>query len=78
MCLADYGRIKREGAASHADSCGYFPNNLPGAPGHEAFLQARMGADGVVNRPWLHWGQRDVERLHYGEQYGRNRFGLFQ
>ena len=40
LCLADYDTIRHGGNAHHRDTCYSHTNNLPGAPGHDAWLLA--------------------------------------
>ncbi|CAD6585494.1 MAG: hypothetical protein ASARMPRED_002181 [Alectoria sarmentosa] len=40
-CLADYAEIRRNGNYEHEDNCRYHSNNLPGAPGQEAWVAAQ-------------------------------------
>lgn len=43
VCLVDYAEIRRHGNTGHQDDCRYHSNNLPGAPGHEAWIAAQAG-----------------------------------
>ena len=37
----DYAEIRRHGNNEHQGDCRYHSNNLPGAPGHEAWVAAQ-------------------------------------
>ncbi|CAF9943493.1 MAG: hypothetical protein ALECFALPRED_000493 [Alectoria fallacina] len=41
LCLVDYAEIRRHGNNEHQGDCRYHSNNLPGAPGHEAWVAAQ-------------------------------------
>lgn len=49
LCLADYRGIQRRGNTAHRADCQHHSNNLPGAPGHEAWVAARA-AEGAPAR----------------------------
>ena len=48
VCLADFNQIRLQGNGSHDINCQYHSNNIPGAPGHEAWLAAQ---DAVQEAP---------------------------
>ncbi len=41
ICLVDYAEISQHGNTRHRNDCRHHSDNLPGAPGHEAWVAAR-------------------------------------
>lgn len=44
LCLVDYSEIRRHGNTGHQNDCRYHSRNLPGAPGHEAWVAPQAAA----------------------------------
>lgn len=46
--MASYEQIRRLGNDSHRSYCMHHTNNLPGAPGHEAWVTAHAGTQAAA------------------------------
>lgn len=71
ICYADYKRIAHRGNQHHKSDCRYHTNNLPGAPGHEAWVAARdVSRNTAANAEVGEYREAGEEEGEEGEQEG--------